>query len=59
MDQVDTLHVARYMNWFEVLCCTHLRDLEVKVMVHDLVAKHKSGELRCPVTAHIEICLKI
>ena len=33
MDQVETLHVARY--WSEVLCCTittHLGDLEVKVM---------------------------
>ena len=34
----------------------NLRDLEVKVMGHiliDLVAKHKSGELRCPATALI------
>ena len=32
MDQVDTLHVGRYLS--EVLCCTistHLGDLEVKV----------------------------
>ena len=29
MDQVDTLHVGRY--WSEVLCCTHLGDLEFKV----------------------------
>ena len=37
MDQVDILHVGRYMYWSEVLCCTimaHLRDLEVKVMGH-------------------------
>ena len=36
---------------------THLSDLEVKVMGHrwvtDVVAKHKSGELRCPATALI------
>ena len=36
---------------------THLSDLEVNVMAHriliDLVAKHKSGELHCPVTAVI------
>ena len=31
---------------------THLSDLEVKVMT-DAVAKHKSGELRCPATALI------
>ena len=32
MDQVDTLHIGRYLS--EVLCCTitaHLGDLEVKV----------------------------
>lgn len=47
------MHVGRY-------CCTmvtHLSDLEFKVMgsyiLIDLVAKHKSGELRCPVTALI------
>ena len=37
MDQVDTLHVGRYMYWSEVLCCTitaHLRDFEVKAMGH-------------------------
>ena len=36
MDQVDTLHVARY--WSEVLrstIMTHLSDLEVKVMGQD------------------------
>ena len=35
---------------------THLSDLEVKVMgqiLTDVVAKHKSGELRCPATALI------
>ena len=35
LDQVDILHVGRYMYCSEVLCCTitaHLRDLEVKVM---------------------------
>ena len=36
---------------------THLSDLEVKVMGHrfltDVVAKHKSGELRCPATGLI------
>ena len=58
MDQVHTLHVGRY--WSEALCCTittHLSDLEINVMGHrfliDLVAKHKSGELRCPATALI------
>ena len=67
MDQVDTLHVGRY--WSEVLCCTimtHPGDIEVKVEVKvtdldiliDLVAKHKSGELRCPATALI-ICALI
>ena len=33
MDQVDTLHIGRYLS--EVLCCTimaHLGDLEVKVI---------------------------
>ena len=30
MDQVDALHVCRY--WSEVLCCTIMSDLEVKVM---------------------------
>ena len=59
MDQVDTLHVGRY--WSKVLCCTittHLSDIEVNVMggsyiLIDLVAKHKSSELRCPATAFI------
>ena len=40
MDQVDTLHVGRYMYWSEVLCCTitaHLRDFEVKAMGHTMV----------------------
>ena len=68
MYQVDTLHVCKY--WSEVLCyitSTHLGDLEVKghwsQTLIDLVAKHKSGELRCPatgliliVTAHIYAC---
>ena len=31
---------------------THLSNLEVKVLT-DVVAKHKSGELRCPATALI------
>ena len=38
MDQVDTLHVARY--WSEVLCSTimtHPGDLEVKVMDLEIV----------------------
>ena len=41
---------------------THLNDLEVKVMGHrfliNLVAKHKSGELRCPATALINFSAK-
>ena len=60
MDQVHSLHVGRYMYWSEVLCCTvtaQLRDIEVKVMSH-LLAKHKSGELRCPATALIMYFLK-
>ena len=60
MDQVETLHVCGY--WSEMLCCTittNLSDLEVKVMgqiLISLVAKRKSGELRCPATALILIC---
>ena len=60
MDQVDTLHVGGY--WSEVLCyttMTHQGDIEVKVtdldILIDLVAKHKSGELRCPATALIRL----
>ena len=41
---------------------THLSDIEVKVtdldILIDLVAKHKSGELRCPATALIYLQLK-
>ena len=55
MDQVDTLHVGRY--WSEVLCCTITLELprgqgHGSILI-DLVAKHKSGELRCPATALI------
>ena len=60
MDQVDILHVGKYMYCSEVSCCTitaHLRGLEVMVMGNsfliDLATKHKSGELRCHATALI------
>ena len=61
MDQVDTLHVGRY--WSEVLCCTimtHLGDIEVQVtdldILIELVAKHKSGELRCCDSSYLKRC---
>ena len=42
------------LKFYAVPCITtHLSDIEVNVF--DLVAKHKSGELRCPATALIII----
>ena len=55
MDPVDTLYVGRY--WSEVLCCTITpewpRGQGHGSILIDLVAKHKSGVLRCPATALI------
>ena len=54
MDQVElSMLVVIGLKFYAVPCITtHLSDIEVNDLI-DLVAKHKSGELRCPATALI------
>ena len=60
MDQVDTLNIDRYwsdtcigLKFYAVPSGPTRETLRSRSWVKDLVAKHKLGQLRCPLTALI------